>query len=477
MKILQKICFVLLLTTFSSVYGDSCFEKPHNVDDCRVRAEQGDSYAQYKLGNMYEKGFGVEQDYSKSRMWYRKSADQGSSLSQYKLGNMYEKGFGVEQDYSKARMWYRKSADQGYSLSQYSLGNMYEKGLGVEQDYSKARMWYRKSADQGYSLPQKRLNYMNEQEQFISSNDKESTPITELEIEKSGKEEGIGTAESKPLTTFPSVYGGDCFEDKDVDDCLMKSELGDSDAQFNLGNMYYRGQGVSKDYKEALKWYRKGADQGNVRAIKRVGDVYYKGKGVIKDNKEAVKWYTKAAEQGLSGVQIMLGFMYYRGTHGVTLDYKESFKWFRLSAEQGGADAQYILGVMYNNGEGVPQDKKEAVKWYRLSAEQGFDPAVKLMTDSQLDGDCISDNDVDDCLMKAEQGDSGAQFNLGKMYYRGQGDIIVQDYVMAHMYWNIAAVSGHENAIKNRDSLSKKMTLSQLEKAQDLAREWMRNHQ
>ena len=98
------------------------------------------------------------------------------------------------------------------------------------------------------------------------------------------------------------------------------------------------------------------------------------------------------------------------------------------------------------------------------------------MTDSQLDGDCISDNDVDDCLMKAEQGDSGAQFNLGKMYYRGQGDIIVQDYVMAHMYWNIASVSGHENAIHNRGAVEERMTSSQIEEAQRLAREWMRRH-
>ena len=48
---------------------------------------------------------------------------------------------------------------------------------------------------------------------------------------------------------------------------------------------------------------------------------------------------------------------------------------------------------------------------------------------------------------------------------------------MAHMYWNIAAVSGHENAIKNRDIVEEVMTPSQLEKAQDLAREWMQKHQ
>ncbi len=77
-------------------------------------------------------------------------------------------------------------------------------------------------------------------------------------------------------------------------------------------------------------------------------------------------------------------------------------------------------------------------------------------------------------MFKAEQGDVGAQYNLGLMYANGQG--VIQDDVMAHMYWNVAAVSGDKAAAKNRGIIAKRMTPSQLEKAQDLAREWMRNH-
>jgi hypothetical protein len=45
------------------------------------------------------------------------------------------------------------------------------------------------------------------------------------------------------------------------------------------------------------------------------------------------------------------------------------------------------------------------------------------------------------------------------------------------MYWNRASVSGHKNAIGNRGIIEESMTPSQIEKAQDLAREWVRNHQ
>lgn len=47
---------------------------------------------------------------------------------------------------------------------------------------------------------------------------------------------------------------------------------------------------------------------------------------------------------------------------------------------------------------------------------------------------------------------------------------------MAHMYSNIAAVSGYKDAVKNRGIVEKKMTPSQLAEAQKLAREWMRTH-
>ena len=92
MKILQKICFVLLLTTFSSVYGGSCFEKPYDFDDCRVQAEQGHSKAQYNLGLLYYNGRGVRKDYKEAVKWYRRSAEQGHSKAQFNLALRYANG-------------------------------------------------------------------------------------------------------------------------------------------------------------------------------------------------------------------------------------------------------------------------------------------------------------------------------------------------------------------------------------------------
>ena len=116
-------------------------------------------------------------------------------------------------------------------------------------------------------------------------------------------------------------------------------------------------------------------------------------------------------------------------------DFATALREWTPLAEQGLAEAQFNLGQMYRRGEGVLQDDKTAVKWYTLAAEQG---------------------------------DADAQNNLGLMYHRGEG--VLQDNVYAHMWLNIAASNGSKTAAENRDIVAKNMTLSQLEKAQDLAR-------
>jgi TPR repeat protein len=72
--------------------------------------------------------------------------------------------------------------------------------------------------------------------------------------------------------------------------------------------------------------------------------------------------------------------------------------------------------------------------------------------------------------LSAEQGLPIAQFNLGGMYFMGQG--VLQDYALAHMWYNICSASGNKICLKIRNFLEKKMTPSQMEKAQEMVRNW-----
>ena len=68
------------------------------------------------------------------------------------------------------------------------------------------------------------------------------------------------------------------------------AEQGSASAQFNLGMMYAKGQGVQQDYQAALKWYRRAAEQGNASAQSNLGLMYEKGRGARQDFIRAYMW-------------------------------------------------------------------------------------------------------------------------------------------------------------------------------------------
>lgn len=74
------------------------------------------------------------------------SAQEGNMVAQTYVGEIYEKGFGIEADYLTAAAWYKKAADQGYARAKLNLGYLYEKGLGVTQNVKFALELYRQAS-------------------------------------------------------------------------------------------------------------------------------------------------------------------------------------------------------------------------------------------------------------------------------------------------------------------------------------------
>jgi TPR repeat protein len=73
------------------------------------------------------------------------------------------------------------------------------------------------------------------------------------------------------------------------------TEENDQRAEFNLGVMYEKGQGVLQDFAEAASWYLKAADQGYVWAQNNLGVLYQYGRGVPQDLVQAHMWFNLAA--------------------------------------------------------------------------------------------------------------------------------------------------------------------------------------
>jgi hypothetical protein len=97
--------------------------------------------------------------------------------------------------------------------------------------------------------------------------------------------------------------------------------------------MYESGQGGQRNDAEAIKWYRKAAEQGDAVAQFNLGIMHTNGVGVSQNDAEAARWYRLAADHGLAGAQFNLGMMYAEG-HGVAQDYVQAHMWLNLAASQ-----------------------------------------------------------------------------------------------------------------------------------------------
>jgi hypothetical protein len=94
-------------------------------------------------------GYRDAKDFAKALSLLRKAADLGDAEAMYKLGQLYDRGNGVNQDYAQARQWYQKAAKTGSAKAMNNLGWQYQYAHGVNQDYAQARQWYQKAADAG----------------------------------------------------------------------------------------------------------------------------------------------------------------------------------------------------------------------------------------------------------------------------------------------------------------------------------------
>ena len=165
----------------------------------------------------------------------------------------------------------------------------------------------------------------------------------------------------------------------------MASLQGSAESQFNLGVMYELGQGTAKDDVLAAHWFRQAANQGNSQAQSNLGMMYNLGDGVEQNDEKAVLWDSKAAEQGHAESQFNLAYMYQEG-RGVQQSDTNAARWYRKSADQGFAKAQCNLGVMYDKGEGIEQDESKAVILYTKAAANNNKDAQFNLVENYIHG-------------------------------------------------------------------------------------------
>ncbi len=224
------------------------------------------------------------------------------------------------------------------------------------------------------------------------------------------------------------------------------ADQGDAKAEYNIGVMYYGGQGVARDYAQAMIWFRKAADQGLAHAQNSIGVMYNNGRGVALDHRQAMIWYRKAADQGLAEAQHNIGVMYDHG-QAVAQDFRQAMIWFRKAADQGYAGAQINIGAAYYKGSGVTKDYTQAMSWFRKAADQGESEGQARIGIMYLLG---HGSKSDPALAlnwfqkAAHQGSPKACYMIGTMYEDGLG--VPKDTAQATTWYQKAVELGDVDA-------------------------------
>lgn len=105
--------------------------------------------AQFRLGNMFEKGIGTNRDPALAKVWYGRAAERGNAKAMHNLAVLYAEGAGGKPDYATATDWFRRAAEHGVRDSQYNLAILLGRGLGAPADLGQSYRWFAIAAGQG----------------------------------------------------------------------------------------------------------------------------------------------------------------------------------------------------------------------------------------------------------------------------------------------------------------------------------------
>src|SRR5437762_1460163 len=219
-------------------------QKP--IGEVKAKAEAGDAESEVELGLRYDKGEGVAKDQAEAVKWYRKAAEQNYAAAQDDLGVCFHNGEGVAKDQVEAVKWYRKAAEQNYATAQENLGVCYVSGEGVAENLVEAYKWLLLAVRQG------------------NEHAKEGVTLLEHALRPEQIAQGQKRAHE--------------FKQKPLEEVKAKAEAGDAESEVELALRYDKGEGVAKDQVEAVKWYRKAAEQNYAKAQYELGFCYLDGK-------------------------------------------------------------------------------------------------------------------------------------------------------------------------------------------------------
>ena len=237
------------------------------------------------------------------------------------------------------------------------------------------------------------------------------------------------------------------------------AEQGDADAQYDLGCLYVRGEGVQQNRALAIEWFQRAANQ---------------------DDLDAATWlFTATPQTDDSRKKFFSGKLKLSGKFHLTFVAQHSggkaMRWTCNTDEKDGAAIESKIGVMFENGGmGLPQDDKQAAEFYRRASDRNFADAQTRLANLYVGGRGVERSDIEAARVfrrAAAQGDAVAQASLGAMYAKGSPGI-PKDLVLAYVLVRHAADAGNQVALHFLPELTSLLAPPELLEGQRLVEKW-----
>lgn len=331
-------------------------------------------------------GHGFPEDDRRAVKLLHKSVEQGSAI-----GVMVSLRSGELKPYMQKKMPFSsiseafdivlEKAEMGDAFCQYTIGNSYfwwdflriqEKSRDsfpsdqafkeyLRENISKCEEWFWKAFRGGMYYGGNNLNqfYLKGDEDIIPPRPEKAAGIF-----KTGAELGY--------PTHQYIYGKELNKIGKKDEALYwfkkSAEVGELDSWYYVGVGYEEGYGVDKDFSYAAMCYERGLPTGSIGCHNRLGAMYFDGKGVPQDYKKGAALLQYAFDQGNKWGLIYLGKAYLFGL-GVPKDYGKA-KSFLDQATWEDHEKDYMLGMIYAQGLGVLEDIKKGVEYLKKAQDR-----------------------------------------------------------------------------------------------------------
>ena len=428
------------------------------------------------LGHMYEKGLGVEQDCPKAVALYTQAADQGDTRGMISLAIALQEGIGVDKDEKKAFELLQKASDAGDSNGTMLLGYTYLNGQGVEKDIKHAVELWEQGAAQGNEKAQDLVRKVYLDEDLAEYVDPQKAIQFLLPYANAGDPDAMyHLAENlSKVNSWDSAH----------DWYVKAAEAGSTEAQYSLGFHAYILDELDDD---TLRWLATAAEDKHVGAMNCMADILMSGTAsVAQDQRRAFQYYETAANLGNLYALYQAGRCHIFGK-GTPVNESRGFLLIKRAADSGSYDALDTLGDRYRDGTGIAKNIPKAIKCYQNGLEKGhtewcqyglgsiysdvkggyFDQRLAEqylipLTERQSTkegaafrlGLMYSNiNDSANALrwfkIAADEGNAGAQYNIGVYYFNGEGG--ARDLDQAEFYFSLAARNGHPSAASDAE--------------------------